>query len=75
MDGAISFLLSIISILFIIIRKLTVGGSVTGWASMVSIILLIGGLQLLSLGIIGKYIAKIFLETKKRPVYIVKEKG
>ncbi|EMB63417.1 glycosyltransferase family 2 protein [Streptococcus mutans] len=73
--GAISFLLSIISILFIIIRKLTVGGSVTGWASMVSIILLIGGLQLLSLGIIGKYIAKIFLETKKRPVYIVKEKG
>lgn len=73
--GAISFLLSIISILFIIIRKLTVGSSVTGWASMVSIILLIGGLQLLSLGIIGKYIAKIFLETKKRPVYIVKEKG
>lgn len=73
--GAISFLLSIISILFIIIRKLTVGGSVTGWASMVSIILLIGGLQLLSLGIVGKYIAKIFLETKKRPVYIVKEKG
>ena len=73
--GAISFLLSIISIIFIIIRKLTVGGSVTGWASMVSIILLIGGLQLLSLGIIGKYIAKIFLETKKRPVYIVKEKG
>lgn len=73
--GAISFLLSIISILFIIIRKLTVGGSVTGWASMVSIILLIGGLQLLSLGIIGKYIAKIFLETKKRPVYVVKEKG
>ena len=73
--GAISFLLSIISILFIIIRKLTVGGSVTGWASMVTIILLIGGLQLLSLGIIGKYIAKIFLETKKRPVYIVKEKG
>lgn len=69
------FFLSILGILFVVIRKLTIGGSVTGWASLVSIILFIGGLQLLSLGIIGKYIAKIFLEVKKRPVYIVKEKG
>lgn len=73
--GALSFLASILGILFVVIRKLTIGGSVTGWASLVSIILFIGGLQLLSLGIIGKYIAKIFLETKKRPVYIIKEKG
>ncbi|MGT2926212.1 glycosyltransferase family 2 protein [Streptococcus cuniculipharyngis] len=73
--GAMSFLASILGILFVVIRKLTIGGSVTGWASLVSIILFIGGLQLLSLGIIGKYIAKIFLETKKRPVYIIKEKG
>ena len=62
-------------ILFIIVRKLTIGGSVTGWASLVCIILFIGGIQLLALGIIGKYISKIFLETKKRPAYIVKEKG
>ncbi|KXT68048.1 Bactoprenol glucosyl transferase [Streptococcus gallolyticus] len=54
---------------------MTIGGSVTGWASLVCIILFIGGIQLLALGIIGKYISKIFLETKKRPVYIVKEKG
>lgn len=73
--GAFFFLTSILGILFVVIRKLTIGGSVTGWASLVSIILFIGGLQLLSLGIIGKYIAKIFLETKKRPVYIIKEKG
>lgn len=73
--GGFSFLLSLLGIFIIIIRKLTVGGSVTGWASLVCIILLMGGLQLLSLGIIGKYISKIFLETKKRPVYIVKEKG
>lgn len=73
--GALSFFTSILGILFVVIRKLTIGGSVTGWASLVSIILFIGGLQLLSLGIIGKYIAKIFLETKKRPVYIIKEKG
>ncbi|BAQ24580.1 glycosyl transferase family protein [Streptococcus troglodytae] len=51
------------------------GDAVQGWASTISIILFIGGLQLLALGIIGNYIAKIFLETKKRPIYIVKEKG
>lgn len=73
--GAASFLASILGVIFIIVRKLTVGGSVDGWASLVCIILFIGGIQLLSLGIIGKYISKIFLETKKRPVYIVKEKG
>ena len=74
-SGLLSFFASIVGILFVIIRKLTIGGSVTGWASLVSIILFIGGIQLLSLGIIGKYIAKIFLETKKRPVYIVKERS
>lgn len=73
--GAVSFFASILGILFIIVRKLTIGSSVTGWASLVCIILFIGGIQLLALGIIGKYISKIFLETKKRPVYIVKEKG
>ena len=73
--GAASFLASILGVIFIIVRKLTVGGSVDGWASLVCIILFIGGIQLLSLGIIGKYISKMFLETKKRPVYIVKEKG
>ncbi|HFU3704355.1 TPA: glycosyltransferase family 2 protein, partial [Streptococcus suis] len=57
-SGLISFCLSILGILFVIIRKLTIGGSVTGWASLVSIILFIGGIQLLSLGIIGKYISK-----------------
>ncbi|HFI0248470.1 TPA: glycosyltransferase family 2 protein [Streptococcus suis] len=72
-SGLISFCLSVLGILFVIIRKLTIGGSVTGWASLVSIILFIGGIQLLSLGIIGKYISKIFLETKKRPIYIIKE--
>ena len=73
--GTFSFLISLVGILFVVIRKLTIGGSVAGWASLVSIILFIGGIQLLALGIIGNYISKIFLETKKRPVYIVKEKG
>ncbi len=72
-SGLLSFLLSFFGMLFVIIRKLTIGGSITGWASTVSIILFMGGLQLLSIGIIGKYVSKIFLETKKRPIYIVKE--
>ena len=73
--GVGSFLLSILGIAFVVIRKLTIGGSIAGWASLVTIILFIGGIQLLALGIIGKYLAKIFLETKKRPVYIIKEKS
>lgn len=72
-SGILSFIASIFGILFVVIRKVTVGGSVNGWASMIVVILFIGGLQLLCLGILGKYVAKIFLETKKRPVYIVKE--
>ncbi len=73
-SGLIAFLSSFLAIIFIIIRKLTIGGSVNGWASMVTIILFIGGIQLLSIGVLGKYISKIFLETKRRPMYFVKEK-
>ena len=73
--GICSFFLSLFGILFVVIRKITFGGSISGWASLVTIILFIGGLQLLALGIIGKYLAKIFLETKKRPIYIIKEKS
>lgn len=72
--GALSCVGSGIALLFIIFRALIFGDPTSGWPSMVSILLFIGGLQLLSLGIIGKYIGKIFLETKKRPIYIVKEK-
>lgn len=72
--GTFSFLISIFAILFIIIRKILFGDPVSGWASTVSIILFMGGIQLFCMGIIGKYISKIFLETKKRPLYIIKEK-
>lgn len=71
--GALSCVGSGIALFFIIFRALIFGDPTSGWPSMVSILLFIGGLQLLSLGIIGKYIGKIFLETKKRPIYIVKE--
>ena len=47
------------------------GDAVDGWASLVCIIIFIGGIQLFCLGIIGQYIAKIYLETKRRPHYII----
>ena len=72
--GLFSSFASVIGIIFVIVRKLIYGGSAFGWASMVCIFLFIGGIQLLCLGIVGKYIGKIFMEVKKRPVYILKEK-
>ncbi|OWW47250.1 glucosyl transferase family 2 [Enterococcus hirae 81-15-F4] len=71
--GALSCIGSGLAILFIILRALLYGDPTAGWPSMVSIFLFIGGIQLLCLGIIGKYIGKIFLETKQRPVYIIRE--
>ncbi|MBC9118464.1 glycosyltransferase family 2 protein [Fructobacillus fructosus] len=71
--GILSFGISIIGGGFIVIRALISNTSVAGWPSMVTIILFIGGIQMLSLGIIGRYIAAIFMETKQRPIYIAKE--
>ncbi|HJE45648.1 glycosyltransferase family 2 protein [Levilactobacillus namurensis] len=72
--GSISFFLSLIGLIFVVVRALTNGGSsVAGWPSLVVIILLIGGIQLFCLGILGQYISKIYLETKHRPKYIVRE--
>ncbi|MDO4621761.1 MAG: glycosyltransferase family 2 protein [Eubacteriales bacterium] len=64
---------SFLAIIFIIIRRLAWGDPVQGWASLVCIITFIGGIQLLCLGIIGQYIALIYLESKKRPHYIISE--
>ena len=72
--GGVSFFLSLIGLIFVILRAILFGGSVSGWPSLVSIILLINGVQLFCLGIVGNYIGKIYLETKHRPKYIVKEK-
>ena len=70
--GFLFTFLSFIFLLYIIIKKILVANyNVAGWTSTVSIILLIGGVQLISLGIIGQYISKIFMETKNRPLYII----
>ena len=73
---AFGFLVAVISLVGIIwsVVVALIGKSVAGWASMVSIICFLGGVQLLSLGIIGEYIGKIYLETKQRPRYIIEKK-
>ncbi|MGX6970451.1 glycosyltransferase family 2 protein [Vagococcus bubulae] len=72
--GFISFVTSIIALIFIVIRALIFGDPTSGWPSLVCIILALGGLQLLCLGVVGQYLGKTFLETKRRPIYIVKDK-
>ncbi|MFR6560272.1 MAG: glycosyltransferase, partial [Weissella confusa] len=69
-----SFLASFIGGTAIIIRKLLVtSSSVDGWPSLVVIILFVGGIQLLSLGIVGRYVSSIYLEVKRRPIFIARE--
>ena len=71
--GVIMTIVAFMGVLFIVIRKLIFGDPVAGWASTASIITFIGGLQLLSLGIMGKYMAKMYLEVKGRPHYVISE--
>lgn len=73
MFGIIFCILAFIMILFVVVRTLAFGDPVAGWPSMVCIIFLMGGIQLLCIGIIGQYLSKTYLETKKRPKYIIKE--
>ena len=71
--GILFFIVSFIMILVIIIKTLAFGDPVSGWPSLVCIIFFVSGVQLFCLGIIGAYLSKTYLETKNRPVYIVKE--
>lgn len=71
--GTVMTLFSLLVIVVIIGRRLIFGDPVAGWASLICVIIFAGGIQLFCLGIIGQYIAKIYMETKKRPHYIVKE--
>ena len=71
--GFIFCLVSFIMILVIIIKTLAFGDPTSGWPSLVCIIFFVSGIQLFCLGIIGEYLSKTYLETKKRPIYIIKE--
>ena len=69
--GIIMTVVAFIMLVFIIVRKLLFGDPVAGWASTMSVIIFIGGIQLLCLGVMGQYMGKMYLETKRRPQYIV----
>lgn len=71
--GLICCVLALIMIVVIVVKTLMFGDPVGGWPSMMSVILLLGGIQLFSVGILGQYLAKTYLETKRRPIYLVRE--
>ncbi len=71
--GIFCCFVSLLVLAFIIIRALMYGDPVAGWPSMISVIIFIGGLQLFCMGILGMYVSKLYLEAKKRPIYITRE--
>lgn len=71
--GIFTSLCAFIYMIYVIIKAILFGDPVSGYPTLISVILFLGGTQLLALGIIGEYIGRIFHETKGRPVYIVRE--
>lgn len=71
--GFTSSIVSVLYLIFVIIQKLVWGIDVPGYATIVVLVLLLGGLQLFCLGVLGEYMAKMYIQAKNRPVYIIKE--
>ena len=71
--GILFCFIAFIMIIFIIVKTLILGDPTSGWPSLVCIIFFVSGIQLFCLGIMGQYLSKTYLETKKRPIYILKE--
>lgn len=72
--GVLFCVLAFLMIIFIIVRKLMFGDPVSGWPSLVCIILMTSGVQFFCTGILGQYLAKTYMEVKNRPIYVVREK-
>ena len=71
--GILFCIFAFVLIVFIVVRTLIFGDPVDGWPSLVCIISLISGVQLFCIGIVGQYLAKTYMEVKKRPIYLLKE--
>ena len=71
--GVLFCVIAFMMIIFIIVRKLIFGDPVSGWPSLVCIILMTSGVQFFCTGILGQYLAKAYMEVKRRPIYLVKE--
>ncbi len=72
--GVLFCLLAFVMIIFIIVRKLIFGDPVSGWPSLVCIMLFLSGVQFFCTGILGQYLAKTYMEVKRRPIYLIREK-
>lgn len=73
--GALFCVLALTCAAFVVVRAALFGDPVDGWPSLMTAILLVGGAQLLCLGVIGQYLAKTYMEAKRRPIYLVREEG
>lgn len=73
--GLLVCLAAVAALVVVLVKTLVLGDPVAGWPSMMCIILFLGGIQLLTMGIVGQYLAKTYLETKKRPIYILAEES
>ena len=71
--GLICCALALVMIVVVIVRTLVFGDPTSGWPSLVCIMLLLSGIQMLGIGIVGQYLAKTYLETKHRPIYLVRQ--
>lgn len=71
--GVVFCFLAVVFIIFIIVRTVAFGDPTSGWPSLVCIISLLSGVQLLCIGIVGQYLSKTYMEVKKRPIYLIKE--
>ena len=71
--GMLFLFIALIMIVFIIAKTLIFGDPVAGYPSMMCVMFFIGGIQLFSIGVLGQYLSKTYLETKNRPIYIIKE--
>ena len=71
--GVFFCMVAFLALCFIVVRALLFGDPVSGWPSLTSIIIFLGGIQLFCIGILGEYLAKTYLETKRRPIFICKE--
>lgn len=70
--GVVFCLVAAVMVVIIVVKTLAFGDPVGGWPSLICVILMMGGLQMMALGVIGQYLAKTYLETKRRPIYLVR---
>jgi glycosyltransferase involved in cell wall biosynthesis len=69
--GVLTALLAFVYALWIVFKALLWGDAVAGWPTMMSVILFLGGVQLVALGLIGEYLGRLYMESKQRPLYLV----